>query len=81
MPEQNRVPDLKELFGVVVTMKISDESGKEIDSKAVDFGKLSSDQLRGLTDLFAMMASNVEYIRKLSPQYEKVGNSIPPYLR
>jgi hypothetical protein len=82
MPEQERRTfDSKEFFGVVVTMKISDEDGKEVDSKTVDFGNLRADQLKGLTDLFSMMASNVEYVRKLSPQYEKLGNSIPPYLR
>ncbi len=82
MPEQEkRTIDSKEFFGVVVTMKISDTEGKEVDSKTVDFGSLRADQLKGLTDLFSMMASNVEYIRKLSPQYEKLENSSPPYLR
>jgi hypothetical protein len=78
MPEEERIS--KESFAVVVTMKISDEQGNEVDSKSVDFGRLGADQLKGLADIFAMMASNVEYIRKLSPQYEKLGNSIPAYL-
>ena len=81
MPQQEKHAfDQKNFFGVVVTMKITSEEGAELESKTVDFGKMREDQLKGLTDLFSMMASNVEYIRKLSPQYEKVGNTAPPYL-
>lgn len=69
-----------EVFGVVVSMQITDMSGKEVDSKKIDFGKLKLDQVRGLTDLFSMMASNIEYIKKLEPQYEKLGKSKPAYL-
>ncbi|MHB1907338.1 MAG: hypothetical protein ACYCQJ_00550 [Nitrososphaerales archaeon] len=70
-----------EVYQVVVAMKITDSSGKEVDSKTIDFGKLKQDQVKGLADLFAMMASNVEYIKKLEPQYEKLDKSKPPYLR
>ena len=80
MPQPEKTPSVN-LYSVIVSMKVSDEEGKEVDSKTVDFGKLQADQLKGLTDIFAMMASNVEYIRNLAPQYEKVGNTIPPYLR
>ena len=68
------------IFGVVVSMQITDESGKEVDSKKIDFGKLKLDQVKGLTDIFSMMASNIEYIKKLEPQYEKLDKSKPPYL-
>jgi hypothetical protein len=82
MPEQSKAStDPKDVFGVVVSMKITNDQGEEVDSKTIDFGKLRSDQLKGLTDVFAMMASNIEYIRKLAPQYEKVGSTVPPYLR
>ncbi len=83
MSEDKSVRDNKaaEVFGVIVTMKISDVDGKEVETRTVDFGKLKSDQLKGLTDLFSMMASSVEYIRKLAPQYEKLGKTVPPYLR
>ena len=70
-----------EVYEVVVAMKITDGSGKEVDSKTIDFGKLKKDQVKGLADLFAMMASNVEYIKKLEPQYEKLDKSKPAYLR
>ena len=70
-----------EVYEVVVAMKITDSSGKEVDSKTIDFGKLKKDQVKGLADLFAMMASNVEYIKKLEPQYEKLDKSKPAYLR
>jgi hypothetical protein len=70
-----------DVFEVVVSMIITDSSGKEADSKKIDFGKLKRDQVKGLADLFSMMASNVEYIKKLEPQYERLDKSKPPYLR
>ncbi len=69
-----------DIFEVVISMQITDESGKEVDSKKIDFGKLKRDQVHGLADLFSMMASNVEYIKKLEPQYEKLDKSKPAYL-
>ncbi|MDH2900784.1 MAG: hypothetical protein PXY39_07405 [archaeon] len=79
--EKEKSSESADIFGVVVTMMIADTSGKEVDSKRIDFGKLKRDQVKGLTDLFSMMASNVEYIKKLEPQYEKLDKSKPPYLR
>jgi Zn-finger domain-containing protein len=70
-----------EIFGVVVTMMITDDSGKEVDSKKIDFGKLKRDQVKGLADLFSMMSTNMEYIKKLQPQFERIDKSKPPYLR
>jgi hypothetical protein len=69
-----------ELFQVVVTMQIS-KKGKEIESKRMDLGELKEDQVKGLADLFSMLAANVEYIKKLSPQFEKLGRSKPGYLQ
>jgi hypothetical protein len=69
-----------EIFRVKVSMIISNEREEHVDSKTVDFGSLKLDQLRGLTDLFSALASNVEYIKKLAPQYERLSNSAPPYL-
>ncbi|HZW55897.1 MAG TPA: hypothetical protein VFF30_06375 [Nitrososphaerales archaeon] len=69
-----------EIFDVVVTMEISKE-GARVDSKKVEFGKLKEDQVKGLADLFSMMAANIEYIKKLSPQFEKLGRSVPNYLQ
>ncbi len=67
-----------EVFDVVVTMSITKE-GKEVETKKIDFGRVREDQLKGLTDLFSMMASNVEAIRKLEPQYERLDKSKPSY--
>jgi hypothetical protein len=69
-----------ETFDVVVSMSIKDAEGKNVDSKQIDFGKLKRAQVKGLADLFSMMASNVEYIKKLQPQYEKLDKSKPSYL-
>jgi len=69
----------KEIFEVVVAMHIT-KDGKDVETKKIDFGKMGADQLKGLTDLFSIMASNVEYIRKLAPQYEKLDKSKPSYL-
>lgn len=71
----------RDVFGVVISMQISDETGKEVDSKRIDFGKLKLDQVRELADLFTMIASNIEYIKKLEPQYERLDKSKPAYLR
>jgi Zn-finger domain-containing protein len=73
--------DASGIFGVVVTMEITDVTGKEVDSKKIDFGKLKRDQVKGLADLFSMMSSNIEYIKKLEPQYERLDKNKPPYLR
>ena len=78
-PKNQPTPSAREIFEVSVSMHIK-KDGKEIESKNVDFGKMREDQLKGLTDLFSMIASNVEYIRNLAPQYEKIGNSKPSYV-
>ena len=68
------------MFDVVVTMEIS-KDGTNVDSRRVEFGKLKEEQVKGLADLFSMMAANIEYIKKLSPQFEKLGKSVPNYLQ
>ena len=68
------------VYHVVVAMEIS--KGKEnVDTKKIDFGDLKEAQVKGLTDLFSMMAANVEYIKKLAPQFEKLDRSVPNYLQ
>jgi hypothetical protein len=80
-PSDQNLEDKSGIFSVVVTMIIMDDAGKEVDSKKIDFGKLRRDQVKGLADLFSMMSSNMEYIKKLQPQYEKLDKSKPPYLQ
>lgn len=70
----------EEEYNVEVTMKVS-KDGKNVESKNIDFGKLRESQVKGLTDLFSMMAANVEYIKKLTPQFEKLDRSKPAYLQ
>lgn len=67
-------------FDVVVTMQIS-RNGRDVDVKKVDFGKLKEAQVKGLADLFSMMAANIEYLKKLTPQFEKIDKSKPGYLQ
>jgi Zn-finger domain-containing protein len=67
-------------FDVVVSMEISRENGDTVDSKRIDFGKLKEDQVKGLTDIFSMMAANIEYLKKLAPQFERMDKSKPQYL-
>ena len=69
-----------DLFGVEVTMLVS-KDGKEVDRKRVDFGKIKEAQVKGLADLFSMMAANIEYLKKLTPQFEKLDKSKPAYLQ
>jgi Zn-finger domain-containing protein len=69
-----------ESFSVEVVMQIS-KKGKVVDTKKVDFGELKEAQVRGLADLFSMLASNVEYIKKLAPQFEKIDKTKPAYLQ
>jgi hypothetical protein len=71
---------LEEVYNVEVVMSIS-KDGKEAEVKKVDFGKLKEAQVKGLTDLFSMMAANIEYIKALTPQFEKLDKSRPEYLR
>lgn len=61
-------------------MTISSDQN-EVETKRIDFGKLNDDQVKGLADLFSMMAANVEYIKKLAPQFEKLDKSRPGYLQ
>jgi hypothetical protein len=67
-------------YDVVVSMEISNEKGSQVDSKRIDFGKLKEDQVKGLTDIFSMMAANIEYLKKLAPQFERMDKSKPQYL-
>ena len=69
-----------EIYDVEVSMKIS-KNGREVETKDIDFGKLKEAQVKGLTDLFSMMAQNIEYIKKLEPQFEKLDKSKPTYLQ
>ena len=69
-----------EEYDVEVSMKIS-KDGKNVETKNVDFGILKESQVKGLTDLFSMIAANVEYIKKLAPQFEKLDKSKPTYLQ
>jgi len=69
------------VYDVVVSMEISSAEGSKVDSKRIDFGKLREEQVKGLTDLFSMMAANVEYLKKLAPQFEKLDKAKPPYLQ
>ncbi|MHB8567077.1 MAG: hypothetical protein ACYC7D_06245 [Nitrososphaerales archaeon] len=70
----------EESYDVIVSMEIS-KNGQNVDMKKVDFGKLKEAQVKGLADLFAMMSANVEYIKKLTPQFEKLDKSVPNYLQ
>ena len=70
----------EETFSVEVVMAVS-KDGKEVDKKRVDFGKLKGAQVRGLADLFAMMSANIEYIKALTPQFEKLDRTRPEYLQ
>ena len=61
-------------------MTISSDKN-EVETKNIDFGKLNDDQVKGLADLFSMMAANVEYIKKLAPQFERIDKNKPNYLQ
>ena len=67
-------------YNVEVTMQVS-KQGKETDRKKIDFGMLKEAQVKGLADLFSMMAANVEYIKNLTPQFEKMDKTKPTYLQ
>ncbi len=72
--------DEKELYDVKVTMQIS-KKGKVVETKNMDMTKLNEAYVKGLADLFSMLAANVEYIKKLTPQFEKLDKSKPNYLQ
>jgi hypothetical protein len=67
-------------YEVTVTMRVS-KNGKDVDRKNVDFGKLKEEQVRGLADLFSMISANIEYIKSLTPQFERLDKSKPAYLQ
>jgi hypothetical protein len=70
----------EEEYGVEVSMKIS-KHGKGVETKNIDFGILKESQVKALTELFSMMAANIEYLKKLSPQFEKLEKGKPTYLQ
>ena len=78
---KKRVEGNEIYYDVVVSMEISSAEGATVDSKRIDFGKLKDDQVKGLTDVFSMMAANIEYLKKLAPQFERMDKSKPPYLQ
>ncbi len=67
-------------YDVSVTMQVS-KNGRDVDRKKVDFGKLKEAQVKGLADFFSMMSANIEYIKSLTPQFEKIDKSKPAYLQ
>lgn len=67
-------------YTVQVSMNVS-KKGQTVETKKIDFGHLKEAQVRGLTDLFTMLAQNIEYIKKLTPQFEKLDKSKPGYLQ
>jgi Zn-finger domain-containing protein len=67
-------------YTVEVSMSVS-KKGRSVETKKIDFGHLKEAQVRGLTDLFTMLAQNFEYIKKLTPQFEKLDKSKPSYLQ
>ncbi len=70
----------EETYDVTVTMQIS-KGGRDVDRKKMDFGKLKEAQVKGLADVFAMMSANIEYLKSLTPQFEKLDKSKPEYLQ
>ena len=72
--------DEKELYDVKVTMQIS-KKGRVVETKNMDMTRLDEAYVKGLADLFSMLAANVEYIKKLTPQFEKLDKSKPNYLQ
>ncbi len=67
-------------YDVSVTMLVS-KNGRDVEKKNVDFGKLKEAQVKGLADLFSMMSANIEYIKSLTPHFEKLDKSKPTYLQ
>ena len=79
--KRKRIAENNEIYyDVIVSMEISNEKGDQVDSKRIDFGRLKEDQVKGLTDIFSMMAANIEYLKKLAPQFERMDKSKPQYL-
>ncbi|MDG6996056.1 MAG: hypothetical protein JRN52_09035 [Nitrososphaerota archaeon] len=72
--------DDKELYDVKVTMQIT-KKGKIVEMKNMELNNLNEAYVRGLADLFSMLAANTEYLKKLTPQFEKLDKSKPSYLR
>ena len=73
-------PSSDDDYTVQVSMNIS-KKGQTVETKKIDFGHLREAHVRGLTDLFTVLAQNVEYIKKLAPQFEKLDKSKPGYLQ
>jgi hypothetical protein len=69
-----------EIYSVEVVMSVSKE-GEEVEKKRVDFGKLKEAQVKGLADLFSMMSAKLEYIKALTPQFERLDKTRPEYLQ
>jgi hypothetical protein len=69
----------EDTYEVSVTMVVT-KNGRN-DTKRIEFGKLKEDQVKGLADLFSMMSANIEYIKSLTPQFEKLDKNKPAYLQ
>ena len=70
----------RNLYDVVVSMDISSGEGIEGRFQENRFWKAKEDQVKGLTDLFSTIAANIEYLKKLAPQFDKMNKSKPQYL-
>ena len=65
---------------VVVSMDIY-ENGAKVDEKKIDFGRMDKNALNELINLFALMAKDIEQVKKLGPQIRKLEKETPEYLK
>lgn len=68
------------IYGVTVSMIIDEEGKGEIDRKEINFGRMDSAALKELTDMFSLMSKDIDQIKRLKVQFEKLEKTKPEYL-
>jgi hypothetical protein len=70
----------EKVYHVTVSMIIDEEGKGVIDKKQIDFGKMDFEALKELTDMFNLMSKDIDQIKRLKPQFEKIEKTKPEYL-
>ena len=68
------------VYRTKVIMEITDDKGELVRKREIDLGKMNESALNELNDLFSLMSKDIDQIKKLEPQFEKLAKREPEYL-
>jgi hypothetical protein len=85
LEDNQESPSLKgkippKVYRTRVIMEVTDDRGELVKKRSIDLGKMNENTLNELNDLFSLMSKDIDQIKKLEPQFEKLAKRDPEYL-